>query len=79
MTDAENATEKDPTDLSSENLAAGVVDDRPSLVAPLDDEDQQHNAAAEAEEERLDKETPAALDHLSATAEKFLKEPGVDL
>ncbi len=36
-------------------------------------------SAAEAEEERLDRETPSALDHLSATAQKFLDDPGIDL
>ena len=43
--------------------------------------DDEHAAdeAAEAEEERLDREVPSALDTLSRTARKFLDDPGVDL
>jgi hypothetical protein len=40
-------------------------------VADEHDED----LAAEAEEERLDKETPSALNTLSETAQKFLDDP----
>ena len=43
------------------------------------DGEQAADEAAEAEEARLDKEVPSALDTLSSTARKFLDDPEVDL
>jgi hypothetical protein len=48
------------------------------MTSASGDAERRENEAAESEEERLDRETPDALDNLSATAQRFLRDPDMD-